>query len=361
MSVSYKSQTFKNTPYILPDLNLLAKVLSVKQGQFDANSQLIQNKVNSMASLDVMRDVDKDYLNEKINNTVKNINDLGGVDLSDYNVSNQIDSYASNIYNDQNVINAVSSTKKARSLMSSYEKMKTDPKMIRYYSDANEYVDNKQLKAWANSTDLTQTYNGPSSASPYESYDEDYRNVFKNIIPQQYTKVTNGNGYIEKEIGHVLSEKAVYDIAQGLLTPKQRSQMEKDAIYLYEAKAGYGKEQLVSKALTQRDNQIEDETQILKQLNAAYLVSTGKDKDDIKKQIVQRQDYLSSLNTTRSSEVTAYSKQFDSNPNELMYRVYSNDYFSALGKRYAVNKIDKSVVVDQLALEAVRQANQNER
>ncbi len=361
MAVSYKSQTFKNTPYILPDLNLLAKVLSVKQTQFDQNSQLIQNKVNSMASLDVMRGVDRDYLNEKINNTVKNINDLGGVDVSDYNISNQIDSYASNIYSDQNVLNAVSSTKKARSLMSSYEKMKTDPKLMKYYSEANETIDSEGIQSWMASTDLGKGYNGPSSATPYEDYNEDYNKIFKNIIPQQFTKVTTGNGYIEKETGQVLSEKAVFNIAQGMLTPKQRSQMERDAKYLYKYKAGYGKEQLVSKALTQRDNKVQEEAQILKQLNAAYLVTTGKDKDDIKKQIIERQDYLSSLNATRNSEINEYSKQYDNNPNEFMYKVYSEDYFSALGKRYAVNKVDKTVVADQLVLEKYRQDNQNAR
>jgi hypothetical protein len=127
MAVSYLSTPFQSSPYVPPvDLNLMAKVLGYKQEKFDVTAQKIQTQLDTVANADIIKGIDKDYVNNKLNTMVSNLNGMGGVDLADINVGNQISGYAASIYNDDKVISAISSTKKVRSLQASYEKFKSD-------------------------------------------------------------------------------------------------------------------------------------------------------------------------------------------------------------------------------------------
>src|SRR5687767_13400169 len=108
MAISYKSTVHKPIDYTQPvDLNLLGKVLQYEQGEFDKGVRNVQSTIDSIAALDVVKDVDRQYLNTKLSNLVSSINNIGGVDYSDPNVQNQISGMGSQIYGDDKVINAV--------------------------------------------------------------------------------------------------------------------------------------------------------------------------------------------------------------------------------------------------------------
>src|SRR5690606_6132519 len=142
---------FKSSPYVLPvDLGLFAKVLGTKQQQFDIGTQKIQAGIDALGQLDVMKEEDRTYLNSKINNLVNSLNQMGSVDFSDMNVLNQIEGMGGDIYGDNKVITALSSTKAARKLISGYEKYKTDPKLSKLYSPVNEAYDMKKVMDWVN-------------------------------------------------------------------------------------------------------------------------------------------------------------------------------------------------------------------
>ena len=99
--VSYLSQPLQSSPYVKPlDLNVLSTVLSHKQHQYDTEADKIQNQINSFAAqTQGMNEAQRQYFNSKLNSVVNGINSLGGIDLSDKNVGNQIEGFASSIYN----------------------------------------------------------------------------------------------------------------------------------------------------------------------------------------------------------------------------------------------------------------------
>lgn len=121
MAVSYLSTPLESSPYVLPlDLGLFSNVMSIKQKKIDDNVSAVQAGIDQLGLLDVMKDEDKNYLNEKINGLVGSINNLGGVDFSDSNIMRQIEGLGSDIYGDSNIITALSSTKAIRNLQNSY-------------------------------------------------------------------------------------------------------------------------------------------------------------------------------------------------------------------------------------------------
>lgn len=362
MAVSYLSQTFRNSPYVPPvNLDLMAKVLSYKQSMFDQEAEKLQNQVNQMSSLDVVKGEDRDYLNNKINNIVGNINGMGGVDLGDLNVGNQIESYGSEIYNDPKIINAISSTKQIRNLQDSYEKMRTDPKLLKYYSAANEYDDMKKVNSYLSDQTIGTSYKGNSSATPFQDYSKYYQDILQKVIPQKYTKVSNSNGYIDVETGNVLTEQQVHDIAVGYLTPNMRDQMKRDGSYLYETN-GFGKDQIIGKALQNDDGNIQNIQTLVDQLTAAKSAETSPaEKAKLQQAIDAQNQGLTKLKASRATNKDYYNNLYDQNPQEMMYLTYSNDFIDAVSKKFAVNQVDHKVSTDQYQLQGMIQNREDAR
>lgn len=348
MAVSYLSTIFRNSAYVPPvDINLLAKVDSYKQGLFDTNYEKIQNQINQESTLDVMKGEDRDYLNNKINNLVNNLNGLGGVDLGDYNVSNQIESYASDIYKDDNVLNAISSTKRIRTLQQSYDNMRTNPKLSKYYSDANYTLDMENVQNYLNDGQVGSTYNGNSSATPYYDYNKEFQDSFKNLVANKYSQITPDGYYINKQTGEYIKPDQVAQEARGLMSMNARGQMERDSIYLYKYKAGWGKQQIVDKALQSDYQDIQNTKDYIDQTQKDLAIEQDPTKKVQLKQNLQKyQDLLKKQNFDFGNNRYDYESLYDQNPNELMYKAFSDDYFNALGLKYGYNRVTNDLVAD---------------
>lgn len=340
MSVSYLSQPYKPNPYVAPvSLDLLANVLAQKQGKFDANADKIQNNINTIASLDVIRGMDKDYINTKINNLVTNINSIGGQDLSDPNVANQIDGLATSVYSDEAVINAVSSTKRIRSLQASYDKMKTDPKLSKFWSDANYVNDMEAVNSYVGSKEQKATYQGNSTATPFFDYDKEYRDIFSKMAVNEYTYNQKTGYYLDKVANKEVAPETVMQAARERMSSNARAQMERDANYLYKYKANYGKSDLVAKA-------INDEANDLARTEHEYGVLVGQsliEQDHGKKvqiltELEKQKELLNNKRVNLKNSIQNNSALYDSNPRELMYKVFSNDYIKGLARTYSFKK-----------------------
>lgn len=69
--------------YIQPfDFNLIQKGLEYKQQKYDANSAMVQEQINQFANIELAKDEDKAYLNERLNTLVDQVNEYGSIDLS---------------------------------------------------------------------------------------------------------------------------------------------------------------------------------------------------------------------------------------------------------------------------------------
>jgi hypothetical protein len=144
-------------PYIqqLP-VNQMVEVGLKKQQQYDEGIQKIQTNIDNIAGLDVVRDVDKAYLQTKINELGNNLKIVGAGDFSDFQLVNSVNGMTTQIARDSNVQNAVSSTAKLRKEQARKEKAIQDGKS----SPDNEWFFGKQVSNYLNDSNLDQSFNG---------------------------------------------------------------------------------------------------------------------------------------------------------------------------------------------------------
>ena len=98
-------------PYIqqLP-VDAMVHVGTQKQKAYDAGVEKIQNNIDNIAGMDVIRDVDKAYLQSKVNELSSNLRTVAAGDFSNFQLVNSVSGMTNNIAKDKHVQTAVSST-----------------------------------------------------------------------------------------------------------------------------------------------------------------------------------------------------------------------------------------------------------
>jgi hypothetical protein len=232
MSVSYLSQKIESNPYVLPvDLNLLAKVNAYKQQAFYTNAEKIKSEYSTLKNSDILNADQKAVLDEKYGNLANQINSWGGVDYSDMAITNQMDKYASDIYSDPTILNGITSTKQIRTLQSNYEKMKTDPKLSKYYNSNNEAWDMQDAAKYI-SGGKNAKYNGTTAptiykGNPYVRLTENLKNLKPNV---DVVMGPSGNPYyIDKTTKKEISADQVFADMDGRLDSDIMNQIKIDA------------------------------------------------------------------------------------------------------------------------------------
>lgn len=351
MAVSYVSQTIKSSPYVLPlDMALFEKVMTVKQTQFNQGAAKIQGQIDALGSLDVMKEGDRNYLNEKINNLVTNLNGLGGVDLSDSSVLNQVESMGGDIYSDDKVITAISSTKAARSLINNYQELKTNPKMKGMYSEVNEAYDTRHVREWLADPTVGKAYNGPTSATPYNDYKTSMMKALDKVKADENVIMDDKGLFWEKTSGKFVEPERILSLARDLLDPSQREQMKRDGWFLYTGK-GSKSPQEIAQALVGKTVDQHNERYInaqLQQQRYENMARASVGDPTMKQKYLQLADKAKADAEVLKAQAPTVAQtaldRFQADPEELMYHVYSNDFNRGLANLYSVSKTDKTIV-----------------
>ena len=99
-------------PYVaqLP-VEAMVQVGMQKQKQYDEGIQKIQTNIDNIAGLDIIRDIDKTYLQSKLNQLGNDIRTVAAGDFSNFQLVNSVNGMTNQISKDRNVLNAISSTK----------------------------------------------------------------------------------------------------------------------------------------------------------------------------------------------------------------------------------------------------------
>ena len=105
---SYTDQIPKFNPYIqqLP-IEAMVQVGMEKQRRYDEGLQKIQTNIDNIAGLDVVRDVDKKYLQSKLNDLGSKLKTVAAGDFSNYQLVNSVGGMAKQIGKDATIQNAV--------------------------------------------------------------------------------------------------------------------------------------------------------------------------------------------------------------------------------------------------------------
>jgi hypothetical protein len=144
-------------PYVqqLP-VEAMVQVGMAKQKAYEENVTKIQAEIDRVAGLDIMRGVDKEYLQSKMNALGNKLTLLAGGDFSNFQLANSVTGMAGQISKDKYVQNAVSSTAWYRKQAAEMEKAKSEGKS----SVQNQWDFNEKVNSYLSSTDLETSFKG---------------------------------------------------------------------------------------------------------------------------------------------------------------------------------------------------------
>ncbi|XAI97383.1 hypothetical protein [Leptolyngbya phage Lbo-JY46] len=350
--ISNVSQVYKPNPYIPPvDLNLLNSVLMYKESKFENNATQIQQQIDSFSGLDIARDVDKQYLNSKVDKTVNQINGLGGVDLSNPNVMNQLTGMSSSIGRDSNIINAVTSTRGIRSLMEGHNKLKTDPKMKGMYSDVNYNYDMQFVNSYMEDKNVGSVYNGPTSPTPYFDIDKKVIEELKLMKPDLKKDVSNPGYYFLSSSNKSISYDKVVEIARErvLSNPEAYGQAQRNAWFVNKDRdpaqiLGEIKQQSVNKLSNWEEQLRYYKTREALFINDPEKLSTVKQQTkELEEAIKNQKLYIKDLETNGP-------KKIQENPDQYYLDSYLNNFSNGMARIFSFNESTNDIKGNNVAM-----------
>ena len=213
-------------PYVsqLP-VEAMVKVGMQKQQQYDEGIQKIQTNIDNVAGLDISRDVDKAYLQSKLNQLGSDSRIFAMSDFSNSQIVNSVNGMTNSIVKDRNIQNAVSSTAKLRK----EQQYKEEARKAGKSSIQNDWKFNQGANEYLNSTDLKESYTG--RYKDYVNMDEKLRKVAKDI---HESNISYDNPFQRDAAGNTL----YYDAKGNASTdPTKGSPRQDDAMLHVELKA----------------------------------------------------------------------------------------------------------------------------
>jgi hypothetical protein len=145
------------SPYIqeLP-VQAMVEVGMEKQRRYDEGVQKIQQNIDNVAGLSVLRDIDKVYLQSKFDELGNKLKTVAAGDFSNYQLVNSVSGMTNQIVKDPTIQNAVASTERYKKQVAAGEAFRKEGK-----SSANRDWDfTREASDWLNSQDVNAQFNG---------------------------------------------------------------------------------------------------------------------------------------------------------------------------------------------------------
>lgn len=149
------------------DMSLAGKVLTLKQEKYDAARAQIQATIDQYVGMQLLKDVDEQYLGARVNEIVNYVNQAGTMDLADGSVAQTLSNYIGSAIDD-NVINAINSKKAREQQLAVFEQAKKDDK----YHVANATLSEQNWEEYMKDENPGAVYK-PQSYIPYFDYNKE--------------------------------------------------------------------------------------------------------------------------------------------------------------------------------------------
>jgi len=166
------------------------------QQRYDQNLQKIQSTIENIAGLDVVRDVDKRYLESRLTNVGNKLTSFAAADFSQSEMANSVGGMVGIIGKDANVRNAVSSTNRYKKALANKEQYTKEGKN----GESNDWLFRINTNKWLNSEDLSASYNG--DYRKFKDYSKPAQEIIKNLVKDS---VTNDVAYSYDNKGNITS------------------------------------------------------------------------------------------------------------------------------------------------------------
>ena len=332
-----------------------------KQAQYDQGVQKIQNQIDRVAGIDIIKDVDKQHLQSKLNELGSKLKTVAAGDFSNQQLVNSVAGMTGQITKDETIQNAVYSTahykKEMARLQRDVDAGKSSPDNITNFQ--------KKANVWLSSATPGEKFNG--SYTPYFDISKFAKEQFDAVKPggwssdkifeynadgsQKFNIVRDKKGNIIEK-SPVLSPYMIKEEMEGRLPsevkatintifsdPRVKQQLQITGEYNL---AGVNEEGLVALVNGQRDNNIIAYEDLINELN----LQKNLEKDPAKKkQIDERIDEVSDMITNTAETYSTYAKEAMANPDAIRGKLYSESMSNTLTQMYG--GIRKSIKVEQ--------------
>jgi DNA-binding transcriptional MerR regulator len=338
----------KFNPYVqqLP-VEAMVQVGMAKQQAYEQNVTKIQSQIDAIGGLDVSRDVDRKYLQSKLDELGNKLTTLASGDFSNFQLVNAVGGMTNQIVKDDVVKTAVNSTAWAKKQKEKIEKGKADGT----WSIENEDLYNTQYSKWYNSTQA-----GESFSSEYIPYRDVYKKlkeiakdvgVDENLVQNLFTP----DGHVNKVMVETYSKgkdaNKIYEAFVNGIDESDYRQLAITGRYKYK---GYTNEQLIENLQTSNNDFTAaanarklDLQQKLDTLDKAIptlkkeedKVTAENERNQILKTITNLDEQIAKSNTNFSESSTKLASGDEEYANNIRSRIHTNKFLSTLSKDFA--------------------------
>jgi len=320
-------------PYIqqLP-VEAMVAVGMEKQKRYDEGIQKIQGQIDQVAGLDIVRDVDRQYLQSKLNDLGSKLKTVAASDFSNFQLVNSVGGMASKIAKDNTVMNSVQSTAKFRKEQSLMEESRQKGES----AIQNEYDFSTQTDKWLNDTNVGQSYNG--RYRKYLDVDKKWFEVLKSLhsdlAEEDIPYVRNEDGSLNRQqtaeamqriSKESVSSNKIENALRASLSPDELEQLNING--RYEFRGIQDPEQLGVYATAKASSQIQQNEKYIKELKGVIALSSS---DQNKK--LQAEEGIKALENANMNIKTQMSSELE---------MIANDIESAKGYIYRKGAIEQ--------------------
>lgn len=333
-----------------------------KQRRYDEGIQKIQSQIDNIAGLDVARDVDRKYLQSKLNQVGNELRTVAAGDFSNFQLVNSTGGMINQVAKDRNIVNAVRSTAKYKKAIENRDKYRQEGKG----SPSNDWLFGKQVNDWMNSEDLEEQFNG--DYLPYVDWKANAREALKSINPNAVITddAFDENGrltdaVIREQFKGVRPER-IQQALMASLTPADFQQMQIDGRYKY---SNYQPEQFaneVNKSYSEKFADISKKrTELIGKKNSS---GDSREKENLQSMIDNLDKHLS----TTQKEYDNIAQTFEAGDAEsAKARLFTTNFMTNFSNAFAYSEVSKTYENNPLAQMALNREqfaathNQRER
>lgn len=329
-------------PYIqqLP-VEAMISVGMQKQKLYEEGVQKIQTQIDSIAGLDIIKDVDRQYLQSKLDELGNNLRTVAAGDFSNYQLVNSVGGMVKQVGRDESIQNAVSSTSWYRKQAALMEDAVKNGKS----SQSNIFDFNEQANAWLNSNQVGEVFRG--RYTPYK----DTRKVAMEAIKALHPKLKEYDIPFEIKDGKIntkkiadamerykiegIDEEQIQQAINASFSPEDWNQIRLDAKYHFRDVNG---DQLVKRAEVQyagKKTRYQSELDLAKEKKGITSDPTQLAILDKKIEFYETQLGKDGKPGLLDDELADNLELARTNPNQVKYSIYKDGYISEFANAFS--------------------------
>lgn len=257
-------------PLFQPNIGLIANVLEYKQNKLDTTRQKLQGAVDQFENLDMIRDVDKEYANKRLQGVLDIANKYTGQDVSDANISTALQSQVEQ-FMDDNVLSAVASTRLIRAEDAEWEQQRV--KNPEKYADLNRAYAAQARQPYLQSQEVGAEYRGGGGFIEYTDINKLIQSHIMDIQKAnswEYVVTGAQEGYFRSlETKKVIDRGQMESAIEALIGEKEKNQLRINAWGAYSQVPDEDLRQEYSQHFNEKLKEIDGTIQVLEQIKAS--------------------------------------------------------------------------------------------